>query len=93
MVKSARVIERRGFDLTFPHGPHDRQARILPLLRRLNGFFVRGRSAAEIFPGELVLLLGQFQRIGLLPLGVELGLQGRDLFFQCFDLGIARGAA
>ena len=81
-------IERRGFDLTFPHGPHDGQARIPSLLRR-PGLFVRGRSSAEIFPGELVLLLGQFQRIGLLPLGVELGLQGRDLFFQCFDLGIA----
>ena len=81
-------IERRGFDLTFPHGPHDGQARIPSLLRR-PGLFVRGRSSAEIFPGELVLLLGQFQRIGLLPLGVELGLQGRDLLFQCFDLGIA----
>ena len=82
-------IECRGFDLTLPNGPHDRQARILPLLRRLNSFFIYGHSAAEILPGELVLLLGQFQRIGLLPLGVELGLQGRDLLFQCFDLGIA----
>ena len=82
-------VERRGFDLTLPNGPHDRQARILPLLRRLNSFFIYGHSAAEILPGELVLLLGQFQRIGLLPLGVELGLQGCDLLFQGFDLGIA----
>ena len=82
-------IERRGFDLTFPNGPHDGQVRILPLLCRLNCFFIQGRSATEILPCELVLLLGQFQRVGLLPLGVELGLQGRDLLFQCFDLGIA----
>ena len=81
-------VERRCFDLTLPHGPHDRQARIPPLLWR-PGLFVRGRSAAEILPCELVLLLGQFQRIGLLPLGVELGLQGCDLLFQGFDLGIA----
>ena len=82
-------IERRGFDLTFPNGPHDGQVRILPLLYRLNCFFIQGRSATEILPCELVLLLGQFQRVGLLPLGIELGLQGRDLLFQCFDLGIA----
>ena len=82
-------VERRCFDLTLPHGPHDRQARILPLLCLLNSFFIYGHSAAEILPGELVLLLGQFQRIGLLPLGVELGLQGCDLLFQGFDLGIA----
>jgi len=81
-------IECRGFDLTLPNGLHDGQTRIPSLLRR-PGLFVRGRSAAEILPCELVLLLGQFQRIGLLPLGVELGLQGRDLLFQCFDLGIA----
>ena len=82
-------VERRCFDLTLPHGPHDRQARILPLLCLLNSFFTYGRSAAEILPCELVLLLGQLQRVGLLPLGVELGLQGRDLLFQGFDLGIA----
>ena len=82
-------VERRCFDLTLPHGPHDRQARILPLLCLLNSFFTYGRSAAEILPCELVLLLGQLQRVGLLPFGVELGLQGRDLLFQCFDLGIA----
>ena len=81
-------IERRGFDLTLPNGLHDGQTRIPSLLRR-PGLFVGGRSAAEILPCELVLLLGQLQRIGLLPLGVELGLQGRDLLFQCFDLGIA----
>ena len=82
-------VERRSFDLTLPNGPHDGQARIPSLLRR-PGLFARGRSAAEIFSGELVLLLGQFQRVGLLPLGVELGLQGRDLLFQGFDLGIAQ---
>ena len=81
-------IERRGFDLTLPNGLHDGQTRIPSLLRR-PGLFVGGRSAAEILPCELVLLLGQLQRIGLLPLGVELGLQGRDLLFQRFDLGIA----
>ena len=81
-------IECRGFDLTLPNGLHDGQTRIPSLLRR-PGLFVRGRSAAEILPCELVLLLGQFQRVGLLPLGIELGLQGRDLLFQCFDLGIA----
>ena len=81
-------IECRGFDLTLPNGLHDGQTRIPSLLRR-PGLFVRGRSAAEILPCELVLLLGQFQRIGLLPLGVELGLQGCDLLFQGFDLGIA----
>ena len=81
-------VERRGFDLTFPNGPHYGQARIPSRLRR-PGLFVRGRSAAEILPCELVLLLGQFQRIGLLPLGIELGLQGCDLLFQGFDLGIA----
>ena len=58
-------VERRGFDLTLPNGLHDGQTRIPSLLRR-PGLFVRGRSAAEILPGELVLLLGQFQRIGLL---------------------------
>ena len=82
-------VERRSFDLTLPHGPHDGQARIPPLLCRLNSFFIYGHSAAEILPCELVLLLGQLQRVGLLPLGVELGLQGRDLLFQGFHLGIA----
>ena len=81
-------VERRGFDLAFLNGPHYGQARIPSLLWR-PGLFVRGRSVAEILPCELVLLLGQLQRVGLLPLGVELGLQGRDLLFQDFDLGIA----
>ena len=55
----------------------------------LNCFFTRGRSSAKILPCEFVLFFGQLQRVGLLPFGVELGLQGCDLLFERFDLGIA----
>ena len=81
-------VERRGFDLTFPHGPHDGESRI-PLLPLRLGLLVRGRSAPEILPRQSVLLLREFQRVWLPLPGVELRLQSRDLLLQGFDLGIA----
>ena len=47
------------------------------------------RSASEIFSSKFVLLLSQFQRVGLPAPGVELRLQGRYLLLQGFNLGIA----
>ena len=66
------------------HGPYDRLAGLVFLRLRLCCI-----AASKVFLCQLVLLLGQLQRIGLPAFGIELRLQSRDLSFECFDFGIA----
>lgn len=56
----------------------------------LNSFF---RSAAEIFARQFVLLFGQLQRVGPLPLGIELRLQSRNLLFSVSTSALRAGGA